>query len=303
MNTILNDRLFSDPRLNRLTKLLGCPLKALGALGWMWHGTQNMGICVADEATLDDSIPFGVRDRKKLHVALEESGWIQRCEEGWRIIGNEEHVKARENIKEKGKAAANKRWGNKDGSGMGDPSEKMPNPSQTDGLPMPTPLTSSSPHLTSKEGSPPQQKKAEAAHREFEDRPKLPPQTDSLLEITESTIPMADVTKVVDAYRAALTKRGINPPSLLYLDSEKHGARRLITKCAKDPGLACEVVTAFVGDDNPWWKGKKWALNLLADDKDFNPALNLAMQKRPESNGAKTTGVKTLGAHNRHERT
>ena len=43
--------------------------------------------------------------------------------------------------------------------------------------------------------------------------------------------------------------------------------------------------------------------SLLADDKDFNPALNLAMQKRPESNGAKTTGVKTLGAHNRHERT
>lgn len=303
MNTILNDRLFSDPRLNRLTKLLGCPLKAIGVLGWMWHGTQNLGVCVADEATLDDSIPFGVRDRKKLQVALEDSGWIQRCDGGWRIVGNEEHVKARENLKEKGKKAADKRWGKTDGSGMGDPSEKMPNPSRSDGSAMPTHLPSSSPHLTSKEGSQPQQQKAEAAHREFEDRPKLPPQTDSLREITESAIPFDHVTKVVDAYRAALAKRGMPAPSLMILDSEKNGARKLITKCAMDPDLACEVVTAFVGDDNPWWKKKDWPLYLLADDKDFEPAKNIAMRKRPTAAKTNGNGVKVFGAANRHEPT
>lgn len=148
MNTLLTDRLFSDPRLKHLSRELGCPLKALGTLGWMWHGTQNVGVSVADECLILDTLPLGVRKPENLVRALEVSGWIEKCEDGFRIIGNDEHIKAREKIKEGGKKGAAAKWAKKDGHPITPPiSENMADPENVDGSKMV--ISTTSPPLTS----------------------------------------------------------------------------------------------------------------------------------------------------------
>lgn len=149
MNTMLHDRLFSDPRLRHLARELGCPLKAIGALAWLWHGSQNVGLSVLDECSIRDTLPLGVRGPGKVLLSLEHTGWIQKCEGGYRVVGNDDHVQVRKKIIKGAKNGAAKRWGKNDALGIGGalPSD-MPTPEKEHAPSMLTSPLLTSPHLT-----------------------------------------------------------------------------------------------------------------------------------------------------------
>lgn len=110
MNTIATDRLFSDVRLKRLTWELGCPAKALGVLMWLWHGTQNLSLIIASERDILDVFPQGLRGPRKVVEALVRSGWLEIVDDGYRVVGNDEHVQSRDAIVENARRAAQIRW-------------------------------------------------------------------------------------------------------------------------------------------------------------------------------------------------
>lgn len=150
MNTIIADRLFSDPRFRHLTDELGCPLKAMGALVFLWHGTQNLGVSAADLRVIRATVPFGVRGVDRVLRALVVAGWLEDVGDEYRIVGNEHHVHKREKIKEAGREAALKRWSKTDGLPMPNPLPvEMGNPSNEDGSLCSPHLTSPRSHLTS----------------------------------------------------------------------------------------------------------------------------------------------------------
>jgi hypothetical protein len=110
LNTIATDRLYSDPRLKRLGREVGCPAKALGLLMWMWHGTQNLGLVVASECDILDALPQGLRNPRKTIEALVRTGWLEDLGDSYRVVGNEIHVQNREVITENARNAARVRW-------------------------------------------------------------------------------------------------------------------------------------------------------------------------------------------------
>lgn len=170
MNTIASDRLYSDPRLKRLSRELGCPAKALGVLMWLWHGTQNLGLVVCSECDILDALPQGLRTPQKVVTALVDAGWLQDCGGSYRVIGNGEHVKAREIMSEGGKAGAVKRWGKKNGVPHEHPiPQNLATPSKDDGVPIasrpPDPIRS----------DPKEEERArDEVDREVEERPRIP---------------------------------------------------------------------------------------------------------------------------------
>lgn len=122
MNLILADRLFSDPRLRMLSERMKCPARAIGLLCWIWHGTQNMGGVVLGADQILSSIPLGTRRDKRWIQLLVDCNWLseqpgldQSGSKLYRIVGNSEHVKARDKLVESGKLGAEKRWGSKNG--------------------------------------------------------------------------------------------------------------------------------------------------------------------------------------------
>jgi hypothetical protein len=140
MNLILADRLFSDPRLRMLSERMKCPARAIGLLCWIWHGTQNMGGVVLDADQILATLPIGTRRDKRWIQILVDCNWLselpvddqsdtsdlpvghqsptsrlpvddQSLAKRYRIVGNSDHVKARDNFVENGKRGAEKRWG------------------------------------------------------------------------------------------------------------------------------------------------------------------------------------------------
>lgn len=171
MDTSLSDRLFSDPRLKLLSIEVGCPFKALGILGWLWHGSQNLGVSVSDECGILATFPLGVRGPRKTIAALERTGWLEKCEDGYRIVGNDDHLKRREIVSNKGKAGAAARWGKKDATGIdlaladGNADASIGQSPKMPSLPLP-----SSPLLSVKE----EERGREEASKEFDDRSRIP---------------------------------------------------------------------------------------------------------------------------------
>jgi hypothetical protein len=138
MNLILTDRLFSDPRLRMLSERMKCPARAIGLLCWIWHGTQNMGGVVVDADQILATLPIGTRRDKRWIQILVDCNWLSELPEDdqsttselpvchqsptsrlpvayqslakrYRIVGNSDHVKARDNFVENGKRGAEKR--------------------------------------------------------------------------------------------------------------------------------------------------------------------------------------------------
>jgi hypothetical protein len=137
MNTIATDRLYSDPRLKRLGRELGCPAKALGILMWMWHGTQNLGLAVCSECDILDTFPQGLRTPQKVVAALVRCGWLEDLGGSYRVVGNSEHVQAREKMSEGGRAGALKRWGKEHSPPHPDPiPQDIAGPSEGHGVKM-----------------------------------------------------------------------------------------------------------------------------------------------------------------------
>lgn len=224
MNTIVADRLFSDPRLKRLTRELGCPAKALGVLVWVWHGSQNLGVSLLSECDILDVLPIGIRGVDRVVCALVDAAFLERVGSDYRVIGNEEHVQAREKLSKRGKDAASKRWGSSDAASIEVAlPTKMPVASaKHDGL-CPPHLTS--PHLTSPtsplntntntgSGSLPSTEIIEAASTEFELRAQLPKQPKAKRVAAAKPEP-TDTAKVrrafLDGYAARLPKAGAYP--------------------------------------------------------------------------------------------
>ncbi len=110
MNTIFVDRLQGDPRFKALVREIGDPLKAAGALYFVWSGTQNLHLTEATETQLMDCFPLGYRGVKPALRALTQTGWLVKQEDGYRITGNESHVISAKTISEKNRAAALARW-------------------------------------------------------------------------------------------------------------------------------------------------------------------------------------------------
>ncbi len=229
VNTIAADRLFSDPRLKRLSRELGCPFKALGALMFMWHGTQNLGVCSADSELLIDTFPLGVRDPQKIVRAFETSGWIEPNGSEYRIVGNGDHVQAREIMSNKGKEGAQKRWGQKNRVPHDHPNaQKMPTPSNQHGVQIADPIRSDPPHLV-----PPRTIDLvhEVAHKDFETRHEARPSK----KLKGDPTPIALVRRAfLDGYAA----RFPNAPPYPWGSRENGQAKNWLTSATIEEALS-----------------------------------------------------------------
>lgn len=274
----------------QVAKILGWERhRVIGALADLWHNSQAAEAIQGDQASIGLwSTLRRAEDQRRFILALTSCSYlvdlgVQDGVNQWLIVGNEKHVKAKKHTSETQRLRALKRW-EEERSKM---SKDMPaayasavqsSAVQSSAVRGRSPLPPPPEREQAPEGAPPAI--TEAAHREVEQRPNLPPQTNSLAEITASTIPLDDVIAVVNAYRKAIGKRGISTP-LMILDGEKTAARRLIVKCGGDAQLAITIVTAYVAsEENPWWKKKNWPLYMLDDERDFETAMRLAGKKQ-----------------------
>lgn len=285
MNTILADRLFSDPRLRLLADRLRCPLRALGLLGAIWHGTQNMGVVYANSAAILASLPAGLRRDKRYIDALVASGWLVPRGEMFEVVGNKDHVQAREVFSESGKKGAEARWGKKDGLAM--PEANGNSPEEKNGLP---PLPPDPP-------LPPMGVGDLAGAREQ----THPPGSLSLRDVTAEQVSVERGHALCEVYRTAQREEHGSEQPLVPPPKRVWEARLVIAMAGGDDALAAAIVRAFVGSPGHrgYWSDRKHAFHLLTDARDFEHAQQLAAGGRNASDdedpieaGLRRTGAK-----------
>jgi len=121
------------------------------------------------------------------------------------------------------------------------------------------------------------------------EKPELPPPTDSVRELAASGIPADKASALYEVYRSEMqTRRGHSLPLMATSMHLRH-ARTLLTMADMDAELAANVVRAYVRSDHEWWKGKRWALGVLADVKDFEHAMQLAAKSVANKHAQETT--------------
>lgn len=263
MNTILSDRLFSDPRLRALADRLRCPLRALGLLGSLWHSTQNMGVVYADSTAILNGLPAGLRRDRRYIDALVAAGFLVPHGELFRVIGNAEHVEVREAKSKKGKRAAQKRWGSQDAPSIRDgmheaESPKMPDPIRSDAL-----------------GSAP---RIDPIHTEPRGGIPAIPVSDKLVDYS---ISKAEARELAGHYQDEQADAHGVTRALMLPDTLLSSCMVILALCSGDLALAKRIVSAYVRGLDPWWEQKRWAIWVLENPKNFEQARLLASTPPP----------------------
>lgn len=139
MDTVVTRRLFSDPDFAMLARELKDPLRAAGALLFVWQGTQQKRLVIATDAELIACFPLGYRGAKTAITAMTKTGWLvdiseitcrypadipeisgrypDRTDRGnstipkrYEVRGNVKHVTRKATLSEQNRRAAETRW-------------------------------------------------------------------------------------------------------------------------------------------------------------------------------------------------
>lgn len=257
MNTIVDGRVLSDPRFFHLTRELGDPCKAIGALVYCWYGTQNRKLVTATLNELLDCFPPGYRGAKSAISALIVSGWLQTTGEAFVVTGNEEHVLKKEEISQRNKDAANARWN----------ALRMRQASEAQAMRDASGINPASARHATLRSDPirtdPIQGRESAT---------LPPQTDSLREIASARVGLVDAQALFQHWREVMIAERKITPELIASSVLLGEAGLIVALAAGDLERAKRAVTAMVKAEDQWWAKRRWALDILADGKQFNQA-------------------------------
>ncbi len=270
LNTIFSDRLPNDPRFKALCREIGDPLRAIGALYFIWSGTQNIGLLEATNEQLKDCFPVGYRGVKSAISALYRSGWLQGSHDPLRIVGNLEHVAKKNEISNRNRQAALARW--KPDDECTTHAARMPVASIPHATGMPTYYTvhPGTPLTSTIEGS------AHALVGRVEEPDPPLPQTDDLATIAASQIPASEALEIWNHYQARTELRNLTRLPLPVGMDLAH-CRAILHMAGRHMVLAKRIVDAYVAyNGNAWWTSKKWPLWALARQRDFDEALQLA---------------------------
>lgn len=291
----MEDSLITDGHLHKLSRAMKWkPRAAAGALWFVYRSTQKAGIVTASIDTLVTCTVLDFdsdEEAVQFLAAMCTAQLAERLSDGQvRIIGNEKHVeriaKLHGNAKKGGEARQKQMRENLNIGEATSLANAKPELSKTQAdrsAPsslLLSPSSSASAGAGASEGkTPPVEQAREQASKEFDDRPRLVPMTDSLKEINESQVPVAHAVSVARKHQAELKKRGIlsaREP----LPGEISSARRVIVQCAGNHELAMQIVEAYVSDKtNDFWKKLNWPISLLAKPDDFEKAKLMAGKK------------------------
>lgn len=226
---------------------MGDPLKAIGALYFVWSGTQALQLVEATESQLMDCFPIGYRGVKSALSALKKNGWLAETPAGWRITGNEAHVIKGKTISEKNRAAAIARW----------EAERMRNAMhQASG--------------THTDGN---------ANAMRENARSDPMRSDPIRSDPPEGLPQtrkADMPSLMRAYADGRALRG--KPILLLSDRE----RTILRQLGEDRGTAeaCELIGLWLANDEPEVVAEAWPLAWMITDRRLPALVNKLAEMR-----------------------
>jgi hypothetical protein len=279
VNTIFSDRLPNDPRFKALCREIKDPLRAIGALYYVWSGTQNIGLLEATYQQLSDCFPVGYRGVKTAISALYRSGWLQGSHESTRIVGNLEHVAKKKEISLKAREAALARWHpeavdnscSEHASGMPDAS-----PPHADPMPPFGAVHRTAPHRIAQGGGDPPPP--------VEDSGRLGPAAEVMLlpapitttaQASATQVPPDQAQAVVRAHQEILAKVR-HHKTLLVPPMDSWYAKLIVAKCQGDVEQAKMLVKRYVCEDRDFWRDAGWPLKFLAEERgDFERAYGL----------------------------
>ncbi len=161
------------------------------------------------------------------------------------VVGNSDHVEARDTYVKNGKKGAEKRWGKKDGQAIVEANSNSPDVKNS--LP---PRPPDPPHLSQGEGS----------------RPRGD-------ELSEYSVPVKDAAELIEHWQAEREERG-ESRVLIVPDAWLSSAKRVIAQ-ARGLENAKRIVSAFVRSDHGWWAKAHWEFTLLDTPRDFLKAVML----------------------------
>lgn len=269
---------------------------ALGVCASLWHSSQAAELSQASsDEVLTFCGPLSKSERTRLLEALEQCAIVSRLENGdFEIRGNEHHITAKKvnSIAQRNRALERwKKLGVVDADGIkneyrrhaGDHASAVQSGS------VQSSAERSSAELFPQTPAQAPLALAEEAHKEQEARseiqpppkappPPLPPQTNSLREITVAQVPPEIAKKLVELHRAEVSKPGrdLVPPPLI-LPVEMNSAREIFVLAGGSEVIAANAIKAYVRHNgNDFWKKQRWPLSLLARQRDFEQAIQIA---------------------------
>lgn len=266
--------------------------RVIGALADLWHNSQ------ASEAIQGDQAAIGLwstlrraEDQRRFIAALTLCSFlvdlgVQDGVNQWLIVGNEKHVNIKRNISKAQSLRASKKWA--------DERKKLEEP-----MPAASPLASSAISAISamqreREGhetTKPLALAREAAATEFDKRseiqpptptsPQLPPQTDSLREITESQVDTKTANEIFADYQAAREKRRQIAGAIFHNGTDIALCKTLYVLAAGDRVLLKHVIRAYLEQDGAkgYFKNQRWALRILAEPRNFDLCRSIAGER------------------------
>jgi hypothetical protein len=249
------------------------PLRALGALAFIWHGTQEQQLAEATMPQLIACFPLGYRGAKSAISALIRNDWLRENPTNpnrWIVRGNIERVIQKAEFSEKARQAALARWQqHKDALGMLGASTEHAGASKKHAQLMP-PNPNPSPNPIPGGGERPPAARSE-----------------TMVDIRASIVPPEAAHRLFNHWQNELHKERSIGKTLIPPPAALGHAKQVIALAGDDVELAETVVSAYVRSNHGYWADKIWPLYVLADGKDFERARLLAL------GGNKTTKVLT----------
>lgn len=298
MDTIVSRNLYADPDFALLAREMKDPLRAAGALLFLWQGTQQKRLVEATEAEIVACFPLGFRGVKSVIAAMVKTGWLRDISElsgrypgdkggdipqltqgypetgkpdipkqpqRYEVRGNLKHVAKKAELSEQNRRAAIARWeAAGDAKRMRSASATHARASENDAQPMPPTIPSHS--IPSQGGGshphpPPVETMADAR---------------ALLIGTEARLELFEHWQS-EHHRVWKSDKVLVPPT-----AALEAAGKVLVHAGGDMAVAKRAVTVLVETREGFWAKQKNALWLLTDARDFERArLSTGAKEKP----------------------